>query len=92
MIPTNFGMAHFMSAATGVDIVTGTGANVPTGNIQWKGFVVLIEATVTAFVDDGDTDSTGIVSTVLPVGAVVTANGKITSITMSAGTIEMIRA
>ena len=80
-----------MSASAGMDIVTGTSANTPSDGIHWKGFVVLIEATLTVFTDDGDTPSTGVVSTILPVGSVVTAQGHITTFTMSAGTVAMIR-
>ena len=86
MAHSSTGMDQFMSAAAGVDIITGTAANTPAAGVHWKGFVVLIEATLTVFTDDGDTPST-----VLPVGSVVTAQGHITTFTMSGGTVEMIR-
>ena len=72
----------------GTDIINDTNSHF--GN--WKALVVLQAATFDTITDDGQTPSVIPTGVSLPAGTFLSANGKFTTIDLSAGMVAMSRA
>ena len=79
-------------AAMGVDIIDDTNAHTPTTPSKgWKFLTVSVEAEIHANTDDGAVPSTNLTGIVLSAGTLLAANGLFTSVTLTKGTVVMVR-
>ena len=88
--------ANLVTAADGgMDVVSGAISSLAATSISglrgWKYCVCLAETIISAIVDDGSPASTNLTTWTYAAGTLLSANGLFTSITLTSGTVAMVR-